>query len=62
MVGWLNVYLEGNGHGLVKVLSRHLSGWTEENREEPVMISSFLAEVQMENLSDTNLKHYSCVI
>lgn len=27
--------MEGNGRGLFKVLSRYLSGWTDEQHERP---------------------------
>jgi hypothetical protein len=45
---WTGKNLEGNGHGLIEVLSWHFPGGTEENQNE----------IQTEHLSNTSLEHY----
>jgi hypothetical protein len=51
MAEWL-MNLKGCGHGLMKVISQHLSGRTEE-------MASVLAEIRTENLSNTSVTYRS---
>ena len=46
MEWWFGKGIEGNGHGLLKVLTWHLQGGMEENNEKPVTIVSLPSKIQ----------------
>jgi hypothetical protein len=51
--------LEGRGRELTEVLSRHLPGGTEGNREKPVMKASAPAKIQTKHLLNRSLQRCS---
>jgi hypothetical protein len=49
--------MEGSTHGLMKLLSWHLPGETEENQQKTsIIISGVPAEILIEHLPNTNLE------
>jgi hypothetical protein len=50
--------MEGSGHDLVGILSRNLSGETEETTERSVRKADVADETRMEHLPNKNLKRY----
>jgi hypothetical protein len=55
---WIGKDLEGSGRCLIEVLSRYLSGWIEDNCEEPVRIADVLTEIRTEHLPNTSPERY----
>jgi hypothetical protein len=53
-MNWKN--LAGNGRGLIRVLFRHLLGWSEEDHENIVDI---LTEIRTKRLPHTSIEYYS---
>jgi hypothetical protein len=51
--------LQGKGHGLMRILSQHLPGRTEENRENPLVTTADSStEILTEHLPNTSRKRY----
>jgi hypothetical protein len=51
--------VKGSCHGLMKVLSWHLPGWTKENNKILTENNKLLCKDSSEGLQNTHLKHYS---
>jgi hypothetical protein len=51
--------MEGSGQSLIELFPQKLPGGTEANhKKKPVIIASILAEIQTEDLPNTNLQLY----
>jgi hypothetical protein len=50
--------VEGSGHGLIEVLSRHFPGGTDKSHENTTRISSDPAEIRTEHFLNTSRERY----